>query len=137
MKSAQKYFFLSIVLVFSMSVNSQLRNKSYLLYIEQYHQLAQKQQAEYGIPSSITLAQGLLESNAGEGSLVKMSNNHFGIKCSDWTGEKAYYDDDAKGECFRKYSEVIESFEDHSKFLKSRPRYAFLFELIMQPGLLD
>jgi LysM repeat protein len=123
------YCFFAVVLFFKLGAIAQLRNNTYLLYIEQYHDLAQKQQAEYGIPASITLAQGLLESNAGEGSLAKISNNHFGIKCSDWAGEKIYYDDDAKGECFRKYTEVIESYEDHSLFLKSRPRYAFLFSL--------
>jgi LysM repeat protein len=120
---------LFILLFFSNLANSQSLNKSYLLYIEQYNQLAVKQQKEYGIPASITLAQGLLESGAGVSPFAKESNNHFGIKCNDWAGEKVYHDDDEKGECFRKYNEVVESYEDHSLFLKNRKRYAFLFEL--------
>lgn len=108
---------------------SQSLNQSYLLYIDKYHKVAEKQQREHGIPASITLAQGLLESGAGQGPLSKVSNNHFGIKCTDWAGEKVYYDDDEKGECFRKYSSVFDSYEDHCMFLKNRSRYAFLFEM--------
>ena len=108
---------------------SQSRSQAYLSYIDQYYKLAEKQQREHGIPASITLAQGLLESGAGQSVLSKASNNHFGIKCTDWTGEKTYYDDDEKGECFRKYNQVLDSYEDHCFFLKSRNRYAFLFEL--------
>lgn len=107
----------------------QNRSQAYIQYIEQYNQIAIKQQKEYGIPASITLAQGLLESGAGISSFAKESNNHFGIKCNDWTGDKIYHDDDEKGECFRKYNEVLESYEDHSLFLKNRKRYASLFEL--------
>lgn len=120
---------LFILLFFSSLANSQSLNKSYLLYIEQYNQLAAKQQKEYGIPASITLAQGLLESGAGVSPFAMESKNHFGIKCNDWAGDKIYHDDDEKGECFRKYNEVVESYEDHSLFLKNRKRYAFLFEL--------
>jgi LysM repeat protein len=116
-------------LFFSVLASAQSRTQPYLLYIDQYAQLAVKQQKEYGIPASITLAQGLLESGAGGSSFAKESNNHFGIKCSDWAGDKIFKDDDAKGECFRKYNQVLESYEDHSLFLKNRPRYAFLFEL--------
>jgi len=108
---------------------SQTRNQAYLLYIDQYHSIAEKQQKEHGIPASIILAQGLLESGAGQSRLSLASNNHFGIKCTDWLGAKVYYDDDAKGECFRKYNKVLESYEDHSAFLRTRNRYAFLFEL--------
>jgi LysM repeat protein len=118
-----------ILLFFSMLTSSQNLNKSYLLYIDQYEQLAVKQQEEFKIPASITLAQGLLESSAGVSSFARESNNHFGIKCNDWAGEKIYHDDDQKGECFRKYSQVVESYEDHSLFLKNRKRYAFLFDL--------
>lgn len=107
----------------------QNRSQAYLAYIDQYYELAVKQQKEYGIPASITLAQGLLESGAGLSSFTKESNNHFGIKCNDWSGDKVYHDDDAQGECFRKYNHVVESYEDHSKFLKNKSRYAFLFEL--------
>ena len=84
---------------------------------------------EHGIPASITMAQAILESGDGNSTLARESNNHFGIKChSDWTGERSYHDDDAKGECFRKYSNARQSFEDHSLFLKKN-RYASLFEL--------
>ncbi len=119
---------LSTLFVTSLTVSQNL-SQSYLLYIEDYSKLAQMQQKEYGIPASITLAQGLLESKAGQSSLTKMSNNHFGIKCTDWTGDKVYYDDDEKGECFRKYDKVLQSYEDHSLFLKNRKRYGFLFDL--------
>lgn len=111
------------------TVSSQTKSKAYLSYIEAYNQLAVIQQKEHGIPASITLAQGLLESGAGQSEFVKRSNNHFGIKCHDWTGDKVYHDDDSKGECFRKYDNVLASYEDHSFFLKNKTRYAFLFEL--------
>ena len=117
------------VLVFNLLSIAQTFNQAYLTYIDQYHKIAEKQQREHGIPASITLAQGLLESGAGQSYLSKSSNNHFGIKCSDWKGEKIYYNDDTKDECFRKYNQVLDSYEDHSAFLKSRPRYASLFEL--------
>ncbi|MEI8086797.1 MAG: glucosaminidase domain-containing protein [Paludibacter sp.] len=121
--------FLANFLFISMLASSQSLNKAYLSYIDQYSQLAQKQQKEHRIPSSIILAQGLLESGAGQSTFSKSSNNHFGIKCSDWTGDKFYWDDDAKGECFRKYEKVLDSYEDHAKFLINRTRYAFLFDL--------
>ncbi len=83
-----------------------------------------------GIPASITLAQGLLESGDGNGRLARKANNHFGIKCHDgWKGKTIYHDDDEKGECFRKYKSVEESFKDHSDFLTGRSRYAELFTL--------
>jgi len=119
---------LSTLFVTSLTISQNL-SQTYLLYVDNYYKLAQKQQKEYGIPASITLAQGLLESKAGQSSLTKMSNNHFGIKCTDWTGDKVYYDDDEKGECFRKYDKVLQSYEDHSLFLKNRKRYGFLFDL--------
>jgi LysM repeat protein len=83
-----------------------------------------------GVPASITLAQGILESQAGQSDLVQRSNNHFGIKCkSDWTGAKVYHDDDAQGECFRSYEKAEDSYKDHSDFLRTRPPYAFLFNI--------
>ena len=83
-----------------------------------------------GVPASITLAQGLLESQYGESELAREFNNHFGIKChSDWKGAKTYYDDDNRSECFRVYSSAEESFRDHSDFLRYQSRYAFLFDL--------
>jgi len=116
-------------LFLSLLAFSQTRKQAYLAYIEQYHQLAEKQQSEHGIPASIVLAQGLLESGAGLSAFAKESNNHFGIKCNDWAGDKIYHDDDQKGECFRKYEKVLDSYEDHATFLKTRPRYSFLFNL--------
>jgi hypothetical protein len=98
-------------------------------YIEQWKAVAVKKMKEHGIPASITLAQGLLESGNGNSELARKANNHFGIKCTpDWTGGKSYHDDDAKNECFRKYNDASQSYEDHAKFLQ-RSRYASLFEL--------
>jgi len=89
-----------------------------------------KEMKRTGVPASITLAQAILESNSGESNLAKKHNNHFGIKCkSDWTGAKAYQDDDAKQECFRAYETAEVSFKDHSNFLKNRPNYVDLFLL--------
>jgi len=99
-------------------------------YIEEYAQLAVAEMNRSGIPASITLAQGILESGNGQSELARKSNNHFGIKChSDWKGAKVYYDDDAKGECFRKYNKPQHSFEDHTDFLVRYSRYDFLFDL--------
>ena len=99
-------------------------------YINNYKELAISEEIRTGVPAAITLAQGLLETEAGQSDLVKASNNHFGIKCkSDWTGATVYHDDDAKGECFRSYNSAEESYRDHSDFLKNRPNYAFLFQL--------
>lgn len=104
-------------------------NAKYLSYIDQWKQTALEQQKHYGIPASITIAQGLLESGAGQSELAINAKNHFGIKCtSDWLGGSYYYDDDHRGECFRVYNNAEESFKDHSLFLR-RERYAALFEL--------
>lgn len=97
-------------------------------YIQMWKDVAIQNMQEFNIPASITLAQAILESGDGNSDLAKASNNHFGIKCHDWKGERVYYDDDKKGECFRKYKNASESFDDHSQFLK-RKRYASLFEL--------
>ncbi|MEZ4810745.1 MAG: glucosaminidase domain-containing protein [Allomuricauda sp.] len=97
-------------------------------YIETFAEIAQQEMRAYGIPASITLAQGILESGSGMGELTLKTNNHFGIKChTGWEGEYAHHDDDEKGECFRKYNHPMYSFRDHSIFLTSRSRYAFLF----------
>ena len=82
----------------------------------------------YGIPASITLAQGILESGSGKGRLARQANNHFGIKCHDWTGPRIYHDDDRAQECFRKYNDPSQSYRDHSLFLAKRKRYADLFK---------
>lgn len=98
-------------------------------YIDRYKVIAIKKRIEYKIPASITLAQGLLESGNGNSPLAVNANNHFGIKCHlGWTGDTYHQDDDAKDECFRKYNNPEESFDDHSLFLTSRSRYDFLFE---------
>lgn len=98
-------------------------------YIEKFKDDAIKEMERYGIPASITLAQGILESGNGNSKLARLANNHFGIKChSDWQGDTYIQDDDHKDECFRKYKDPLESFEDHSEFLR-KPRYADLFEL--------
>jgi LysM repeat protein len=99
-------------------------------YINNYKKLAMDEMNRTGIPASITLAQGIHETYAGKSELVLKSNNHFGIKCKDyWTGKKVYHDDDARGECFRKYDDPALSYRDHSDFLKAGERYAFLFKL--------
>ncbi len=98
-------------------------------YIEKWAPVAMDEMKRTGIPASIKLAQGILESGAGKSMLAVKANNHFGIKCHGWQGAKIYKDDDAKNECFRKYKSAVQSFQDHSEFLTTRKRYAFLFEL--------
>ncbi|SNR75572.1 Flagellum-specific peptidoglycan hydrolase FlgJ [Maribacter sedimenticola] len=99
-------------------------------YIETFAETAQLEMMGYGIPASITLAQGILESGSGKGELAMKTNNHFGIKChKGWEGDYDFHDDDEKGECFRKYNHPMYSFRDHSIFLTTRSRYAFLFNL--------
>ncbi len=99
-------------------------------YIQQYQLLAISEMNRSGIPASIKMAQALLESGNGNSTLASRSNNHFGIKCkSNWTGGKTYHDDDEKNECFRKYNKVEDSYVDHTNFLMSNQRYAFLFKL--------
>ncbi len=109
-------------------------NSSYTVlvntYINNFSDIAKEEMLQYGIPASITLAQGILESGAGNGELTRKANNHFGIKChSDWAGDKVYHDDDESQECFRKYTDAKYSFRDHSLFLTTRSRYADLFKL--------
>lgn len=97
-------------------------------YIKKYKDCAIEQMLVYNIPASVTLAQGILESRCGNSPLATNANNHFGIKChDDWVGPYYVYDDDARGEHFRKYTNADESFKDHAEFLKSRPWYTFLF----------
>lgn len=98
-------------------------------YIEKYRDVAIREMKEHGIPASITLAQGILESGSGKSYLATKANNHFGIKCHlDWDGKRVYHDDDKRNECFRAYKDPDESFRDHSLFLKNRSRYASLFD---------
>lgn len=96
-------------------------------YVGMWANVAVQHMQQYNIPASITLAQGILESGNGNSPLAVQGNNHFGIKCHDWTGEKIYFDDDQKGECFRKYTSAADSYNDHSLFLKGKSRYAELF----------
>jgi hypothetical protein len=121
--------FIFIYIICAATISAQKQNSAYLNYIEKYHEIAEVQQHEYGIPASITLAQGLLESGAGQSRLAVEANNHFGIKCHNWQGEGIYADDDLKNECFRKYKSASDSYEDHSAFLINGKRYASLFTL--------
>src|SRR5580698_8334338 len=99
-------------------------------YVNMYKALAMEEEQRSGVPASITLAQGLHESEAGTSELVKNSNNHFGIKCKeDWKGAVFYHDDDSRQECFRSYATAADSYRDHSDFLRQGSRYAFLFKL--------
>ncbi len=129
MKNRILFFCLSVFHV--MNVFSQYSEKiTREKYIETYAELAMKEMRRSGVPASITLAQGLLESDNGNSRLAQRANNHFGIKChSDWRGKRIYHDDDKRNECFRKYKDVYESYADHSNFLMTGVRYAFLFEL--------
>jgi len=125
---------LTILIVFLLSLLSQFSRAqstdAVLAYIARYKDLAITEMRRTGIPAAITLAQGIHETEAGTSVLVKKSNNHFGIKCKDnWTGQSVSHDDDATGECFRKYAAPEESYKDHSDFLKARPNYASLFKL--------
>ena len=98
-------------------------------YIDKYSKIAVREMNRVGIPASITLAQGILESGDGNSTLARKANNHFGIKChKDWKGESMYRDDDRPNECFRSYKDADQSFVDHSEFLCTHQRYAFLFE---------
>jgi LysM repeat protein len=120
-----------VLLMFAgMTAFAKEKNISYVKYIQTYSKMALQQQKKYRIPASITLAQGVLESGAGQSELARKSNNHFGIKCGrDWQGKSVSHDDDLPGECFRKYGMVQESYEDHSLFLTTRAHYSDLFKL--------
>lgn len=122
-----------IVAIFAVTITFAqpiVKNATTEKYIEKYHKIAESNMREFGIPASITLAQGVLESGSGQSQLAKKSNNHFGIKCkSNWAGGKVFHDDDEKGECFRKYESVEDSYADHATFLSSGMRYASLFLL--------
>ena len=123
-----KTFIITVILTSALLVSGQ--RQSTKEYIEKWDEVAVQQMHDHGIPASITLAQGILESGSGNSELSKKSNNHFGIKCgSNWKGKSVRYDDDRKRECFRKYPNAAQSFHDHSDFLK-RDRYA---RLLNQP----
>lgn len=126
MKKLVVFFFVAAACFSAKAQNNEAVNA----YIVQYKQLAIDEMIRTGVPASITLAQGILESNAGQCPLTQQSNNHFGIKCkSDWTGDFVFHDDDIKHECFRRYNSAEDSYRDHSDFLKNRANYASLFDL--------
>ncbi len=124
-----RFSLLFCCLVFAVVVRAQ--NAEVVMdYIRTYRSIAVEEMQRTGVPASITLAQGIHETEAGRSELVLKSNNHFGIKCkSNWTGEKVYHDDDAQGECFRSYTDPLSSYRDHSDFLRNGQRYALLFKL--------
>ena len=124
MKTLYTLFILTLV-VLSTNVQADVRKK----YIAKYKATAIEEMKKTGIPASISLAQGILESGNGMSELAVYANNHFGIKCHEWKGASYNMDDDAKDECFRKYKNADESWKDHSEFLTGRPRYAALFKL--------
>ena len=124
-----KHFLILVFLLMGIQ-STHAQSEATVVYIELYKKIAVQEMKRTGIPASITLAQGILESNSGESNLAKQFNNHFGIKCkSDWKGETTFQDDDTKQECFRVYPTALASFKDHSDFLKNRPNYAPLFAL--------
>ncbi len=125
---AHNIFILSLIAL--LATSSAFAQISREQYIEQYKKIALEDQKKFGIPASIKMAQALLESSDGNSRLATLANHHFGIKCkSTWKGETLSHDDDALGECFRKYSSAEESFADHSKFLSEGERYKFLFDI--------
>ena len=124
------YKIIIAILVSTISLSATAQRVSVEEYIEQFKDIAISEMKRSGVPASITLAQGILESENGNSELVKKSNNHFGIKCkSTWSGESVTHDDDATGECFRAYTSAGESYRDHSDFLKANKRYSSLFSL--------
>jgi LysM repeat protein len=126
----KKATFLVFSLIFALSLTARDAGRiSRDEYIRMHAADAVSDMQKTGVPASITLAQALLESDDGNSSLAKEANNHFGIKCANWSGKAVYQDDDKRNECFRKYNSVLESYDDHSDFLRTRDRYAFLFEL--------
>lgn len=119
-------FIAVFVVVCNFSVTAKITKKE---YVETWAFTAISQMKTHGIPASITLAQGILESGSGNSMLAQKANNHFGIKCHNWKGKKIYKDDDRKNECFRVYKNAAESYADHSDFLTRYSRYDFLFDL--------
>lgn len=125
MKFFQPVSLLCFLLLSAISVQAESRKE----FVKRYKHIAIKEMERTGIPASIKLAQGILESGCGESNLSLQANNHFGIKCHDWTGPTYQMDDDEANECFRKYKSPEQSWVDHSRFLTSRPRYASLFDI--------
>ncbi|HOY31565.1 MAG TPA: glucosaminidase domain-containing protein [Bacteroidales bacterium] len=125
----KKFLILNVLLAVVLDVFAQSK-MTVTAYIQKYEQLAREEMQKNKIPASITMAQGILESSSGNSELARNANNHFGIKCkTEWKGEKYFYDDDEKNECFRKYPNAVESYRDHSVFLTTREYYRSLFQL--------
>jgi flagellum-specific peptidoglycan hydrolase FlgJ len=125
------FFFVFLIIGFSLEgiTQNKAKDEHIRLYIEQFKQIAIEQMMVYGVPASITLAQGILESYSGKSDLARYANNHFGIKCKpEWKGESFAKYENGKYEYYRKYSSTEESFLDHTQFILSRPRYFFLFD---------
>ena len=119
MRKLSNILILFLVFFCTVPALAQMRkNAAYELYFSQFSDLAIEQMKRYRIPASITLAQGVFESNAGRSRLATVGNNHFGIKCHGWNGRSIYADDDYSNECFRAYDSAKDSYEDHSRFLK-------------------
>ena len=130
MKKHKLLFTLTTILIFAGKFMFGQSSGTVLKYVDTYKNIAITEEIRTGVPASITLAQGIHETGAGTSDLVLKSNNHFGIKCkADWGGASVTHDDDAKGECFRKYDDPMDSYKDHSDFLKNRPYYSTLFTL--------
>ena len=125
-----KKMFIAIVLLLGLLGLSAKDDTPQERYVKKYADMAVKEMVRSGVPASITLAQGMLESGSGMSKLATQGNNHFGIKChKGWEGKSMKVDDDAPNECFRVYSSVADSYKDHSDFLRYRDRYKFLFDL--------
>lgn len=125
-----KKFFVTGLMILTVAIAAAQDVLTPVQYIELYKDIAIREMKRMGVPAAITLAQGILETESGNSTLVKKSNNHFGIKCkSNWTAASVTHDDDARGECFRSYTTADESYRDHSNFLRAGQRYAFLFNL--------
>ena len=122
---------ITLFIPFSAVAQQMKWNSVYQQYIDQYKDIAIEQMLRLKVPASITLAQGIFESGAGNSYLARQGNNHFGIKCHGWQGRTVYKDDDARNECFRAYDSPYQSFEDHSRFLVNGQRYSSLFSLKM------
>ena len=122
-------FILLLASLLQLTLQAKVGRMTILSYIDRYSDEAVSQMTRYGIPASVILAQAIHESAAGTSLLATRSNNHFGIKChKEWVGDTVVKTDDTLNECFRMYKSVFDSYEDHSLFLKTRPRYAFLFK---------
>lgn len=125
-----KSYCLAVCLLVGAALSAAAQKMSTTQYIDTYKNIAMEEMRRSGVPAAIKLAQGILETQSGNGWLVLNSNNHFGIKCkNNWTGQSVNYDDDERQECFRKYRSPLDSYKDHSEFLRNNPRYKFLFDL--------